>query len=204
MGAIMFDANLIAKCSDPTLKPAIVEKFIAQAGSPDPLTVTVRAGDRLILVPAPKIEREAMETIRRFVGNAVVRVGVTQLPVGIGGKDVAQLKPELVETCQNIRMGSTLFAKVYRIVVKWYGSSPPEAFDDAVHAWKTGYFEGRAVFQAPDPGGDAKLPPNTGDVADPESGSTEDFPSRHVREGESDGMNDAGIRIDLSRINGGK
>jgi hypothetical protein len=200
----MFDAALIEKCSDPTLKPAIVEKFIAHAGSPDPLAVTVRAGDRLILVPASKTEREAMEIIKRFVGNAVVRVGVTQLPVGIGVKDVTELKPELVDACENIRMGSALFAKVFRIVVKWYGSSPPEAFDDAVHAWKTGYFEGRAVFQVPDPGGDAKFPDNQGDVGDPESGSTKDVPSRHDREGESGETNDAGIRIDLSRINGGK
>lgn len=200
----MFDAALIEKCSDPTLKPAIVEKFIAQAGSPDPLSVTVKAGDRLILVPASKTEREAIELVKRFADKAVVRVGVTQFPVGIGVADASDLKPELVDTCENIRMGSTLFAKVFRIVVKWYGSSPPEAFDDAVHAWKTGYFEGQAIFQAPDPGGDAKLPPNKGDGGDPESGSMEDVPSRHVREGESDDMNNAGIRVDLSRINGGK
>ena len=30
--------------------------------------------------------------------------------------------------------------------------SVDEAFDDAIHAWKTGYFEGRAVFSEPDPG----------------------------------------------------
>ncbi len=201
----MFDAALIEKCSDPSLKPEIVEKFIAHGGSRDPLAVTVRAGDRLILVPAPKTEREAMEIIKRFAGKAVVRVGVTQFPVGIGVADPSELKPELVETCQNIRMGSTLFAKVFRIILKWYGSTPPEAFDDAIHAWKTGYFEGRAVFQAPDPGGDTKSPPNLGDVGGQEEGSTEHVERPlHVREGESDEMNDAGIRIDLSRINGGE
>ncbi|MEK1931764.1 MAG: hypothetical protein AAAC47_18685 [Pararhizobium sp.] len=70
------------------------------------------------------------------------------------------MKPELVGACKNIRTGSTLFAKIFRIVVKWYGSSSPEAFDDAIYAWKTGYFEGQAIFQAADPGGDVKPPPN--------------------------------------------
>lgn len=39
----MVDAALIRQCADPTLKPAIVEKFIEHAGSPDPLAVTVRS-----------------------------------------------------------------------------------------------------------------------------------------------------------------
>lgn len=42
------------------------------------------AGDGLVLLPAAKMETEAMETIKRFAGNAVVRVGVAQLPAGIG------------------------------------------------------------------------------------------------------------------------
>jgi len=33
------------------LTPAIVEQFIAAAGSSDPLAVTVKSGGRLILVP---------------------------------------------------------------------------------------------------------------------------------------------------------
>ena len=35
----MLDAALIEKCADPSLKPAIVEKFVKAAGSPDPLTI---------------------------------------------------------------------------------------------------------------------------------------------------------------------
>ncbi|MEK1931765.1 MAG: conjugal transfer protein TraH, partial [Pararhizobium sp.] len=88
-GAIRFDAALIAKCADPSLKTALVEKFIAEAGSSDPLAVTVEAGERLVLVPAARMEREAMETIKRFVGNALVRVRVTQFPAGIGVEDVS-------------------------------------------------------------------------------------------------------------------
>lgn len=120
-------------------------------------------------------------------------------------KDVSELKPELVDACENIRMGSAWFAKVFRIVVKWYGSSPPEAFDDAIYAWKTGYFEGKAVFQAPDPGGGVKPPPHKDDVGDPDAASTEGADrSQPVSDGASDDMNNAGIRINLSRINGGK
>lgn len=47
----MLDAALIKECSDPTLKPAIVEQFVTAAGSADPLAITVKTGDRLILVP---------------------------------------------------------------------------------------------------------------------------------------------------------
>ncbi len=40
------DADLIQKCADPSLKPAIIETFIKAAGSPDPLAVIVRSGNR--------------------------------------------------------------------------------------------------------------------------------------------------------------
>ena len=49
----MLDAVLIQQCADPSLKPAIVEQFIAKGGSQDPLTVTVRSGNRVVLVPKP-------------------------------------------------------------------------------------------------------------------------------------------------------
>ncbi|WP_155294103.1 hypothetical protein [Rhizobium rhizogenes] len=52
--------------------------------------------------------------------------------------EVAELTPDIVDACNNIRMGTRLFAKVYRIVVKWYGSEPPEALDDAIHLWMGG------------------------------------------------------------------
>jgi len=84
----MFDPALIAKCADPDLKPAIVERFIADAGSPNPLMVTAKFGDRLILVPIAKTSEEAMEIVSKYVGNAVVRVGITQYPAGIGVKEV--------------------------------------------------------------------------------------------------------------------
>nr|WP_234893678.1 hypothetical protein [Agrobacterium vitis] len=52
-------------------------------------------------------------------------------------------------------MGTALFAKVYRIVTKWYGNPTnkdvlPQVLDDAIMAWETGYFEGVAVFRAED------------------------------------------------------
>ena len=71
----MLDADLIAKCADPALTPAIVEQFVEKAGSPDPLTITVKSGGRLILVPKPKTPDEAMDIVREHVGRAVVRVG---------------------------------------------------------------------------------------------------------------------------------
>ena len=139
----MIEAALIERCSDPELKPAIVERFIAEAGSSDPPTVTVRSRARVVLVPKPTTPDEAMALMHQYVGKAIVRVGITQHPAGLGISDRSELKPDLVDACENIRMGTALFGKVYRIVTKWYGKAVDEAFDDAIYAWRTGYFRGK-------------------------------------------------------------
>ncbi|QRG09988.1 conjugal transfer protein TraH (plasmid) [Xanthobacter dioxanivorans] len=197
----MVDAALIQQCADPGLKPAIVEKFIASAGSPDPLAVTVRSGNRVVLVPRPGTAEDAMAVVRQHVGKAVVRVGITQYPAGLGVTDVSELKPDLVDACANIRMGTKLFAKVYRIVTKWYGNAVDEAFEDAIDAWKTGNFEGKAVFSEPDPG-DVKLAvPAPADADRNEAATAETAgPARP----EPVDPNNAGIRIDLSGIGGSR
>lgn len=201
----MLDAALIEICADPSLPPAIVEQFVEAAGSADPLAVTIKSGGRLILVPKPKTPDEAMEIVRANVGRAAVRVGLTQFPAGVGVKDASELKPSLVDPCENLRMGTKMFAKTMRIVAKWYGNPTesgvmPQIFEDAVHSWKTGEFEGVEVFQAEDPGTDWKAP----DVArktenvEPADGVAGD---QDERPAEAD-TGSAGIRIDLSRING--
>ncbi|NKJ39449.1 TraH family protein [Rhizobium sp. SG570] len=203
----MVDAALIQQCADPGLKPAIVEKFIARAGSSDPLTVTVRSGNSVVLVPQAKTVDEAMALIGEYVGQAVVRVGITQYPAGLGIKDVSELKPDLVDACENIRMGTALFGKVYRIVTKWYGNAVDEAFEDAIISWQSGYFEGKAVFTATDPGnvklaepkqGKAGIEPDARPGVKPQDLEGQDAPT-------SDGATDpnkAGIRVDLSGIGG--
>ena len=135
----MLDAVLIHQCADPTLKSAIVEQFIAKAGSQDPLAVTVRSGNRVVLVPKPTTPEEALALIRDNLGRNTVLVGITQYPAGLGIVEAGQLKPDMVEPCENIRMGTTLFAKVFRMVSKWYGNPTakevlPEVMDDAVLA----------------------------------------------------------------------
>lgn len=196
----MIDAALIQQCADPSLKAAIVEKFIAGAGSADPRAIAVRAGDRVVLVPPTKTPDEALALLRRYVGHAVVRVGLTQYPAGVGVTDPEQLTADLVDPCKNLRMGTTLFAKVYRIVVKWYGTENENAVDDAIMAWRTGTFEGIGVFSAPDPGPTGapqvesnKVAPSI-ELAKPAA----DQPAR-----ESD-PNRAGIRVDLSGIGAAK
>ncbi|MEZ2223394.1 TraH family protein [Rhizobium sp. RCC_161_2] len=205
----MLDAALIRQCADPDLKPAIVEKFIEQAGSPDPLAVTVRSGNRVILVPQAKTREEAMALIGEYVGQAVVRVGITQYPAGLGIKDVSQLKPDLVDPCENIRMGTALFGKVYLIVTKWYGNAADEALEDAIISWQSGYFEGKAVFTAPDPGNvklaeprqdDPGIEPDASALAKPQDEEGLDTPKA---DGGSD-PNRAGTRIDLSGIGGSR
>ncbi|MBY3033639.1 MULTISPECIES: TraH family protein [Rhizobium] len=200
----MLDAAMIEKCADPSLTPAIVEQFVQAAGSSDPLAVAVKAGGRLILVPKPRTPDEAMDLIRKYVGQAVVRVGITQVPAGIGVKDVSELKPDLVEACENLRLGTGLFAKVVRIVAKWYGNPTdrqvfPQIFEDAVYAWKTGEFEGVSVFRAKDPDVSVKLtvPPVAEQDAD-----TDSAPASSKLKGSENGgpVGTAEMRIDLSRI----
>ena len=117
------------------------------------------------------------------------------------------MKPDLVDACENIRMGTALFAKVHRIVTKWYGNPTekqvlPQVFDDAIIAWQTGYFEGTAVFRADDPA-KAKMADPMPEVKDDstseraEHGATED--SDAAQDIAAD-PNKAGIRIDLSGI----
>ncbi|MCJ2877427.1 conjugal transfer protein TraH [Rhizobium pusense] len=206
----MVDAALIQQCADPALKSAIVQMFIERAGSQDPLAVTVRSANRIVLVPKPATSDEAMELIRLHVGRNIVRVGVTQYPAGLGIMEAGALKPDLVDPCENLRMGTALFAKVYRIVMKWYGDPTakevlPQVFDDAIIAWQTGYFEGMAVFRAPDPG-EVKAPEPGRD--EPTSDAIEESaasaglnvskPSEDVARSED--PNKAGIRVDLSGI----
>ncbi|KEA03058.1 MULTISPECIES: TraH family protein [Rhizobium/Agrobacterium group] len=202
----MLDAALIKECADPSLKPAIVEQFVMAAGSDDPLSVTVKSGGRLILVPKAASAEEAMAIVRQYAGQAVVRVGLTQFPAGVGVKEATDLKADLVDPCQNLRKGTTMFAKVLRIVAKWYGNPTskdvfPQIFEDAVYAWKTGEFEGVSVFQAEDPGPPVgvsqqsreKIPAEEEDV---------DAKAREEQPGAEQDAGRAGIRIDLSRIGG--
>ena len=204
----MVDAALIKECSDPGLKPAIVEQFIEQAGASDPLAVTVRSGNRVILVPRPKTAEEALALIRDNLGRNTVRVGITQYPAGLGIVEAGQLKPDLVDACENMRMGTALFAKVYRIVTKWYGDPTatdvlPQVFDDAIIAWQTGYFEGTAVFRAEDPGNVklAQPEPVRRDGADAQAGLPKNETEPEVpAEASASDPNKAGIRIDLSGI----
>lgn len=199
----MIDVALIHQCADPDLKPAIVERFIEQAGSPDPLAVTIRTGNRAILAPRPTTTEEALELVRQHVGRNVVRVGITQYPAGLGLSDSRELKPDLLDACANVRMGTALFAKVYRIVVKWYGGPRDEAVEDAIVAWRTGTFEGIGVFSAPDSGsiGSQEVPMTPSERA--EYASDLQVPEPSVTT-ELDDPNKAGIRVDLSGIGSGK
>ncbi|MNI79249.1 TraH-2 [compost metagenome] len=112
------DAALIGKCSDRTLAPAIVEQFVAAVGSNDPLAVTVNAAGRLVLIPKLKSADDALAAVNEYVGRAVVRVGLTQFPAGVGVSDVANLPADIFDPCENLRTGTSLFAKVARIVTK--------------------------------------------------------------------------------------
>ncbi|NKM00972.1 TraH family protein [Rhizobium leguminosarum] len=204
----MLDAALIKECADPSLKPAIVAQFVASAGSDDPLAVTVKAGGRLILVPKAASAEEAMAIVRQYAGQAVVRVGLTQFPAGVGVKELAELKPDLVDPCQNLRRGTAMFAKVLRIIAKWYGNPTskdvfPQIFDDAIYAWKTGEFEGVGVFQAEDSGG--ALANQKEPQADKSEADTIDAgapPQTEAEPSDEKKIGTAGMRIDLSRVGG--
>ncbi|MBX4899572.1 MULTISPECIES: conjugal transfer protein TraH, partial [Rhizobium] len=148
---------------------------------------------------------EAMAIVRQYAGQAVVRVGLTQFPAGVGVKEASDLKPDLLDACQNLRKGTAMFAKVLRIVAKWYGNPTskdvfPQIFEDAIYAWKTGEFEGVRVFQAEDPGTPVDVPQQTR-----EEPPAEEENEAKPGEGEPQTVQEvgrAGIRVDLSRIGG--
>lgn len=202
----MIDTALIKECADPSLKPAVVEQFVIAAGSDDPFAVTVKSGGRLILIPKAASAEEAMAIVRQYAGQAVVRVGLTQFPAGVGVREATELKPDLVDPCQNLRKGTAMFAKVLRIVAKWYGNPTskdvfPQIFEDAVYAWKTGEFEGVSVFQAEDPGTPLNVPQQSVEKIPAEEDDAEANTREKQPEAEQD-ADRAGIRIDLSRIGG--
>jgi len=146
------DVELVRQCADGSLKPEIVERFVETIGVESPLAVTVTIDGNAVLIPAARNPAEAVATVRRHVGKAIVRVGLTQYPAGVGAEDASAINARLVDPSENIRLGTALFAKIYRIVTNWYGGFMPEAFDDSVAAYRSGYFEGEYVFAKGDPG----------------------------------------------------
>lgn len=197
------DAAFIKQCADPFLPPAIIEKFVATAGSTDPLAVSVRSGQRVVLVSPAKTPEEALALVRQHLGQAVVRVGITQYPAGIGIKDPSELSPDLFDGCKNLHVGTVLFGKVWRIVWKWYGnptddSVMPQVFDDAIDAWKIGQFEGASVFTAADPGGPKLAEPRHEQEPRPQT----EAPAAQPPDAAIGDPNTASIRIDLSGIGG--
>lgn len=200
----MFDLVLIQQCADPRVEIAIVERFIAEAGADDPLAITITSGNRVILPEAPRTPEAAMRLIERFVGQAIVRVGVTRYPAGHGISDASELSPGLVDPCENIRMGTTLFGKVHRIVSHARGATDGIAFTQSLEAWQTGMFEGRYVFGEADPG---PLPAAEEIDANELPDADVEDPVPYTVPGETDAQgagildpNKAGIRIDLSPI----
>jgi len=198
----MIEAALIHQCADPQIEIATVERFIAEAGSDNPLSVTITSGNRIILPQAPQNADDAVRLIQRFVGQATVRVGLTQYPAGYGVSDATEITADLVDACQNIRMGTALFGKVYWIVAHAHGEAGPDTFREALAAWRTGVFQGAYVFGEADPG------PLSGE----ENVSIEDTPVT-MADSESDHAPmpeqnfdpyAAGIRVDLSTLKGQK
>lgn len=102
----------------------------------------MKADGRLVLIPKARSPDEAMGVVN-YVGHAIVRVGITQFPAGVGVGGPSQLQPDMFDACSNLRTGTGLFAKAARFVTKWYGRPTdsellPQLIDDAIYAWKTG------------------------------------------------------------------
>lgn len=202
----MFELALIQQCADPGVEIAIVERFIAEVGSDNPLAVQITSGNRIILPEAPQTPDAALRLIAHYIGQAVVRVGITQYPAGHGITDASELDRNLVDGCGNIRMGSALFGKVYRIVAHAHGERNAEVFDEALEAWQTGVFEGKYVFGEDDPGPTptaeehASQPKSAGEQGQPESWAGDPAINDEI----NDDPYQAGIRVDLSGLPGEK
>ena len=200
------DTAFIERCADPVLTAAIVEYFVASAGSDDPLAVTVKVEGRRITVPRPTTPAQARLLVNQYAGSAEVRIGITQWPIRPIGPQT-RASEDVFDPCQNLRMGTALFSKVARIVTRWYGNPTDTEVlapmvEDAIHAWKTGFFEGTSVFTAPDPGGRTffDVPSQAGHQAPADANPPP--VSRKDAMPDDQNLPDGPIRIDLSRING--
>lgn len=199
----MIDPELIQLCADPRLEVEIVQQFVSEMNASDHLTIHVSQGNRTILVPKPETIEQAVETTREWVGQANVRVGVTQYPAGLGVTDPSQFSHELFDSCENLALGTELFGKVLRVVTQWYGGPAEPAFEDAIYAYRTGWFEGERIFYAEDPEVEVMAPerstaqaePGTGDAAQAEAEAGPSEPPFSYQD-----PNSASIRIDLSGI----
>lgn len=202
----MVEAQLINECADPALTPAIVEQFVQSVGSDDALAITVNRAGKRVLVRKPKTAIEALQTVREHMDHADVRVGITQIPVGPFGEDEhTALTERIFDPCENLSLGTALFAKIARIVTKWYGYPTdenllPQLLDDALHAWKTGRFETVSVFGAEDVDGRTFFGPRV-ERNDAKNVGRE---NREADEGQSpadeNAIGNADMRIDLTKI----
>ena len=142
----MFEAGFIDKCSSPELQTEIVEQFLISAGRYNPLSVTVSQGAKVVLIPPAITEAEALELVRKHAGIAIVRVGISQYPINAARNAETDIDAELFEPCSNLRHGTELFAEIYKTVSLKYGLDAPDVFENAIVAYKTGWFEGMRVF----------------------------------------------------------
>ena len=147
----MIDVDLIQQCADPRLEVAIVQQSVAEMNAPDHLTIREFHGEKMFLVPAPKSAEQAVETTRRWVDQANVRVGLTQYPAGLGVSDTSEIGLELFDTCENLRLGTELFGNVLRIVGERDEEGEASGFETAVQEYFTGWFAGEQVFYAEEP-----------------------------------------------------
>jgi len=197
----LLEAALIEKCADPSLDLNVVQEFVHAVGNGDPLAVTVKVGGKMILVEKAATPEEALAITRRYVGRAIVRVGVTSYPAHLGDRSGMDLSPVIFDACDNLRLGTTMFAKVMRVVAAWYGRNAssealPYVLADSIYAWVSGEFEGKDVFQAEDPGGlagpQAVLLHGKTNIDDPPMPSGDEDQPRDITS--------ADMRIDLSGI----
>lgn len=188
----MFDPAFLEHCADPGVKIEIVERFVAAVGTENPLAISITSGNRVILPEPQKTPEEAVVLAQRFVGQAVVRAGVTQFPVGVGISDASEINVDLFDACKNVGMGTAMFSKVYRIVAHARAAKDVTVLREALDAWRTGQFDGAYVFATPDP-----EPQELEHAATHESAV--EAPSSSPEHTEAD-PNTAGIRVPLPAI----
>lgn len=198
----MFELAFIEKCADPGIEIAVVERFIDAVGTVNPLAISITSGNRVILPEPPTTQEDAMRLAGRFVGQATVRVGVTGYPAGHGVSDASELDPHLFDACENIRMGTALFGKVFRVVAHAQGSISGSTFADAVAAWRTGTFDGRYIFGEADPGPFPSAEADLEDMTVDGLPTGEPDPAPQAENSAVDDPNQAGIRVDLSKLPG--
>jgi hypothetical protein len=131
----MIDSIIIENCADPSLYPPLVKPFLERVGAKNPFDLAIVENTKFVLQRSESSE-EAKRHIQNLLGKTALRFGPTAYPIGIGAKNLEDVDYNFLEPCQNIRLGTALFAQVIsKVSFSLKTRSLEDAFKPAFNAY---------------------------------------------------------------------